>query len=132
MMKLRWLAVTIATGVVALLWMFGSGHVDRTVVKRFVGLSPATEVATKDKAKPICSLVIGPAGRCIPHVQKIMLEYDNWHSGHLIAYALAYNQTRGVVRDIADSASQVVRDVAGATYADCDRHRLQRDLQGRT
>jgi len=42
--------------------------------------------------------------------------YGNGHDGHLIAYALAYNQTRGL-QDLLDSYDQVLLDFPGVTFA---------------
>ena len=52
------------------------------------------------------------------NLMRLIAEYGNAHKGHFIWYALAYNQTRGVARDFADSFAQVTRDMPGATFGE--------------
>jgi hypothetical protein len=50
------------------------------------------------------------------NLRQIGVVYGNAYKEHLIAYALAYNQTRGFATDFYDSALQVIKGYTGATW----------------
>lgn len=52
------------------------------------------------------------------NVNRLAQVYGNSHNGHLIAYALAYNRTRGLPLDLYQSMLQVIADFPGATFSD--------------
>ena len=57
------------------------------------------------------------------NLTRLIQVYGNSHNGHLIAYALAYNPTRGLPTDLYRSMLQVIADFPGATETEmfgCD------------
>jgi hypothetical protein len=52
------------------------------------------------------------------NLTRLIQVYGNSHNNHLIAYALAYNPTRGLPTDLYQSMLQVIADFPGATFAD--------------
>jgi hypothetical protein len=52
------------------------------------------------------------------NLTRLIQVYGNSHNGHLIAYALAYNPTRGLPTDLYQSMLQVIADFPGATFGD--------------